>query len=306
MISACILALQVTLTRIFSIMIWYHFTYLIVGVALLGGGASGIFLALRQWDTPTIAKHIGKSALSFSLSILVCLAAITFIQIDPLAINRIAVLQTMVGLAVYFTTVFASFFFGGLTVASAFRVWAKDAHRLYFADLIGASVSTLTILFFIRYLTGPGAIVFISMLAMLAGLLLGAELSRRWKQLMVMATMSQIAILIVAAFVNPIELPVPGSKELNWVQDNYGVDVEYTRWNPVARVDVLTPTQLPYYFILGGVSPLYWEQEHEGHDTLQVRFVTLDGTSITALHEFDGDLRSIDFLKYTIVNAPTR
>lgn len=42
LISASILALQVTFTRIFSIMIWYHFTYLVVGVALLGGGAAAL------------------------------------------------------------------------------------------------------------------------------------------------------------------------------------------------------------------------------------------------------------------------
>ncbi|NJO00148.1 MAG: hypothetical protein HC875_41575 [Anaerolineales bacterium] len=37
LISASVLALQVIFTRIFSIMIWHHFTYLVVGVALLGG-----------------------------------------------------------------------------------------------------------------------------------------------------------------------------------------------------------------------------------------------------------------------------
>jgi hypothetical protein len=48
LVTASILALQITFTRMFSIMIWHHFTYLIIGVALLGGGASGTFLAVRM------------------------------------------------------------------------------------------------------------------------------------------------------------------------------------------------------------------------------------------------------------------
>lgn len=36
-VAGSVLALQVTFTRIFSLMIWHHFTYLVIGVALLGG-----------------------------------------------------------------------------------------------------------------------------------------------------------------------------------------------------------------------------------------------------------------------------
>ncbi|PJF46047.1 MAG: hypothetical protein CUN48_15785, partial [Candidatus Thermofonsia Clade 3 bacterium] len=70
LISASVLALQVIFTRIFSIMIWHHFTYLVVGVALLGGGAAGVFLAVRQWRHEVIRARLGPLALAFSLSIL--------------------------------------------------------------------------------------------------------------------------------------------------------------------------------------------------------------------------------------------
>ncbi len=54
LIAARILAFQVIFTRIFSMMIWHHFTYLVVGVALLSGGAVGIYLAGRQWGAAKI------------------------------------------------------------------------------------------------------------------------------------------------------------------------------------------------------------------------------------------------------------
>ena len=40
LVSASVLALQVIFTRIFSIMIWHHFTYLIVGCLLYTSDAA--------------------------------------------------------------------------------------------------------------------------------------------------------------------------------------------------------------------------------------------------------------------------
>ena len=40
-ISAAIVAYQVLLMRLFSIVSWHHFAYMIISIALLGFGASG-------------------------------------------------------------------------------------------------------------------------------------------------------------------------------------------------------------------------------------------------------------------------
>src|SRR5437764_15493740 len=46
LVSMSVLLLQITLTRIFSFSLWYHFAYVTISVALLGYGASGAFLAV--------------------------------------------------------------------------------------------------------------------------------------------------------------------------------------------------------------------------------------------------------------------
>ena len=45
-ISASVLGLELTLMRTLSIARWHHFAYLVVGLALLGFGASGTWLGL--------------------------------------------------------------------------------------------------------------------------------------------------------------------------------------------------------------------------------------------------------------------
>ena len=47
-ISASALAYEVLLMRLFSIIQWHHFAYMIISLALLGYGVSGVFLALNR------------------------------------------------------------------------------------------------------------------------------------------------------------------------------------------------------------------------------------------------------------------
>ncbi|MBI3842308.1 MAG: hypothetical protein HY295_04080, partial [Thaumarchaeota archaeon] len=42
------LVLEIAITRIFSAAIWYHFAFVAVSVALLGLGASGLFVQFRS------------------------------------------------------------------------------------------------------------------------------------------------------------------------------------------------------------------------------------------------------------------
>ncbi|MCG6936292.1 MAG: hypothetical protein LJE73_10405, partial [Proteobacteria bacterium] len=48
LISAGALAYEVLLMRLFSVIQWYHFAYMIISLALLGYGASGTFLSLAR------------------------------------------------------------------------------------------------------------------------------------------------------------------------------------------------------------------------------------------------------------------
>ncbi|MCS6828881.1 MAG: hypothetical protein NZ553_19880, partial [Caldilinea sp.] len=204
LISAGVLALQVIFTRIFSIMIWHHFTYLVIGVALLGGGAAGVFLAVRQWRHDVIRARLGPLALAFSLSILAMLAIISFVQFDPLRISDLP--RTLAGLAIYFAGLFTIFTLGGLVIAGAFSVWSHHAHRLYFADLLGAGVSTLGVLGVVHVLSAPSAILLTALLATVAALLF--DVDRRWRMATGVVAAVQATVL-VASLMQPIYLPVP-------------------------------------------------------------------------------------------------
>ena len=46
-LSAGLLLLEIALTKIFSIVLWYHFWFLVISIALLGFATSGVWLAIN-------------------------------------------------------------------------------------------------------------------------------------------------------------------------------------------------------------------------------------------------------------------
>jgi hypothetical protein len=50
LLAMSVLLIEIALTRIFSVMTWYHFTYLIIALALMGFGAAGAI------DDPVLAN----------------------------------------------------------------------------------------------------------------------------------------------------------------------------------------------------------------------------------------------------------
>ena len=63
------IAYEILLTRLFSILLWHHFAYMIISVALLGIGASGTFLAFaREMLTPRFTETFAGCAMLFAAS----------------------------------------------------------------------------------------------------------------------------------------------------------------------------------------------------------------------------------------------
>ena len=85
LIAASTLMLEIALTRVFSVSLWYQFGFMIISTALLGFGASGTFLAIRKGAlTGNLRWKLTRNALLFSISILVAFAIMIRIPLDPL------------------------------------------------------------------------------------------------------------------------------------------------------------------------------------------------------------------------------
>ena len=305
LLSGSMIALEVVFTRIFSITIWYHFAYLVIGIALLGYGAAGTYLAIFNRRKVLTLEKFPKLIFILGILVAINMIVITQIHIDPLG-GKEALSHAVIGLGIYFLAVFSIFFLGGLMIVYIFNEWSQQAYRLYFADLLGASLSALVIMSLVRLLGGTTVVFVIAIVILLVSIMFSSILSRSWRFAFTVAVLGYLGFLFYINSSQQIQLPVPPSKELQMTMKAIGVDrPEYTRWNPVARVDVLPPVEFNdayQWIVFGGLSTQSGENQKKNQHL--IHFVTLDGTSITAMHEFDGNLSNYNFLHQAIVNAP--
>jgi hypothetical protein len=79
LLSASVLVFEVALTRIFSVMLSYHFVFAIVSSALLGLGAGGMLW--KRWRQALPASGFRASAVLFALLIAVSVPAIVSLPV---------------------------------------------------------------------------------------------------------------------------------------------------------------------------------------------------------------------------------
>jgi hypothetical protein len=142
LISCAALGLEILLMRLFAIVQWHHFAYLAVSLALLGYGAAGAALAMVG-DRLHLVFHkaFAISALLFGLT-----APIAFLAAQAIPFNALEILwdpRQWLWLSLQYLLLFVPFFFAAFCLCLAFSRFGGQSHRIYGADLWGASAGGL-------------------------------------------------------------------------------------------------------------------------------------------------------------------
>jgi len=142
------LIMELALTRIFSVVFYYHFAFLAISVALFGLGAGGVFSYVVAARPGNIYQKLGSLALSASLSVVLVLWFI--LSRESNGVWTLA--------AVYFASA-VPFFLAGAVVSIAISEAIERVHRAYFFDLAGAAVGCLMLIKFLDIAGGPGTVI---------------------------------------------------------------------------------------------------------------------------------------------------
>ena len=169
LLSASGLMFELTLTRIFSATIWYHFAFVAISVALFGWGVGGFLvyvLRLARFEKHTHAMLVGL-ALLLSVTLPWFLYRVLKLPFSPDRLNTYFLLSLMPFLA------------GGATLSLAFECYGRDVNRLYFADLVGAALGTLAVPLTIGIVGAETAVLMTAILPALAAVLIGLAATQR-------------------------------------------------------------------------------------------------------------------------------
>ena len=146
--SLATLLLELSLTRVFSVVYFYHFAFLAISIALFGLGAGGVFsYVVAGWRGSLYAK-LGGLALLNAAAIVICLAYL---------LNPGGKMDTPSMMIAYFVAA-VPFVLSGTIISLAIADTIKRVERVYFFDLIGAAAGCAVLVPLLKWLGGPNTI----------------------------------------------------------------------------------------------------------------------------------------------------
>jgi hypothetical protein len=279
LIAASGLMLEVALTRIFSATIWYHYTFITISVALLGWGLGGFFLhALRVVVAP-----------SPTWLVLLCIIYACAIPLSLILIVRLPFSPEH--LSFYFAAAGTPFLLAGMVLATAFDLFSPSSHRLYAADLVGASLGTVAVTLLLHELGGERTTLAIAILPLLAAFCfatLSPERTRRRFTVPALLSLTLAVFLFSNFDIFKIrEAPAKGLYQ-HRAEDPQNRKIAMTRWNAYSRIDALEGLPAPW------LARLY-----------------IDSDAWTNVHAWDGKPESLTaamselrYLPYHLVRRP--
>jgi len=221
------LLLELSLTRLFSVVLFYHFAFLAISIALLGLGAGGVLAYLaKNWLWRFQTRSL--------LGIVSTVDAVVVLLVLEVVLHVPVSLELTTGNFWRLTAIYLAsavpFFFTGLEFAVLYAREAAEVSNLYGADLAGGALACLAVVPILNWLGGPNAVLFSGMTAALA-----ATVWTQAGRLRRCSTAVGILLLIIIA----------ANFSGKWIDIVYAKGerrdaswVEFARWNAISRVEV--------------------------------------------------------------------
>jgi Spermine/spermidine synthase domain len=261
-ISFAALLLEISYTRLISFKLFYYYTYLVIGFALLGIGSGGVVVAVRpRLARVPLDRLLAAGSLAASLAIALGYLTVALLPTATAQLSKAPVIE-ITKLMLICTALFSSFFPMGVMISALLGRNPARIARLYFADLVGAAAACAVAVPLQGSLTPPGCI----LLAALLLAVLAVRLARPWSLPLLAASLAAGALLL-AGIAFPRTVPEPVTDAAKALRPD--TPRLFSAWNPVFRIDVVAV-----------LSP-------------ELRLIYHDGQPGSALHRFDGNVASL-------------
>ena len=285
LITLATMMYELLLTRVFSVILFYHFAFMAVSIAMFGmtAGATAIYFAPRLFPKEKTEFLLFVSSLLFSIT-----TALSF----WLEVSIPFQVQFSSGLAIATTYLILSvpFIFSGITVCLTLTRFLSVVGKMYAVDLAGAALGCLALVALLDMTDGPTAVVWVSQLISV-GALLFALSGKKKTQIIVAAVW--LALLTGLAISNPSTHLV----RLTWSKGDESIRPLFEKWNCFSRVRVYGDPDSLVTADGWGLSPILPES-----DKVRQLHLDIDSFASTVLTRFNADIGTIEALKYDLTN----
>jgi len=285
LLAGAALAYEVLLVRLFAILQWHHFAYMVISLALLGFGASGTLVALLR--APLLrCFHVAYpvAALAFAVGTPLLFQLAQRVPVD--ALELLWSPRQWFLLAAVYLLLALPFLAAATALCLALARPGAPIHRLYGADLVGSGLGALGSVALLTWLAPWPALLAISGFGLVATGLGGHACGRgaRW------ASVALAGLLLLPALPTGWgELKISQYKGLSEVLRLPGAEVIAEASGPLGQVTVVASPRVPLRHAPG----LSLMSRHVPPEQLAL---FTDGDGLAAVHRFDGDLAPLAYL----------
>ena len=271
------LLFELALTRVLSVLFYYHTAFLAISLALLGLGAGGTWAEMA----PRLLRgREGRVVASTAIALLLSPAFLLFYDLGPAELFDYGSPRLVLTLSLTIVITLAPFVGVGFVLARLFQEHPAQAGRLYAANLTGSGVGVLLVIPSLELLGGPGALFLASFLvALSASFLLQGSVYRRGA-----ICALPIAITALQFFFSPVVIPVNVGEEARVVA---------REWNALSRVVAIQHESWDR-----GISQF----RLRGVERAPQIDALIDINAFAPMVRYDGDLTRVAYLKDSVAN----
>jgi len=269
LISFSLLTFEITLSRVLSVLLSYHYVFFVLSFALLGLGVGGIFVHFFRPGKPGDPNRLGILATFSSLFSLA-------VPVSTIMILRTALFgNDSYGMIFYGLLLFTPFFLAGALLAEVYRMFPAVSAKTYGVDLVGAAAGSLAVMPVLDILGGISANFFLGVVAAVAALLFAQGGWSGDKRALIMPLFSFLIVSVLFGAIRmgalPLDVPI-GKNPAKEIHDvlygsSFKGKILDTKWSAFGRTDLVE---------LGGF--------------LDQMDIYLDGTAGSPMYRFSGDI----------------
>ncbi len=300
LISATALAYEILLMRLFSIIQWHHFAYMIISLALLGYGISGTLVSLLQ---TTLLKpqhrwfHITYPffLFLFSLSSFGCFFLAQSIPFNPEAIIwDTRQIWNLLGIFLLLST---PFLMAASAICLVFIHYPDQIAKIYSMDLMGAGLGSIGVILLLFLVFPITALLIISLSGLIATLIAVQETQPSfWKKIFITGnTSSTFTFIIVLTGLLYIfsfqywQLNISPYKDLPKTLNIADTRIIEQKSSPLGLLDIVESPQFPFRHAPG-------LSLHNSQEPLEQLGLFSDAANMTAITRYPDELEKLSYL----------
>jgi hypothetical protein len=217
--TSAALLLELSLTRIFSVVFYYHFAFLAISIALFGMGVGGILSYTAGSARGSIFGKLGTVSLTNSVLVV---AALLFILSRGASVTTLDFALIYVACALPFLGV-------GMIVSLAINETVDRIDKVYFADLSGAAAGCIGLVVFLNTFGGPNTVVCVAVLFAAAAAIWFNLAGLKFGRIASVGVGLFFAMLIIVNI-------KPGFLEVRYGKGQKLKDEQFHKWNSISRI----------------------------------------------------------------------